>query len=324
MSMFMQMAMRGARGPFVENFFSVGLYTGNGATRNITNSLDLLNQGGLIITRRRDSPLTGSCSDTVTGVNNGYYLGASAARANFSSPTAYLTNGYTVGNASQFNTSAATYAAWSFRRAQRFLDVVSFTSDGTSNQRIAHGLGIAPGMVMVHATTASGSFIVYNKAIGRGYYGNLSTTSAFAASSGAWGAVDPTALDMGFNGTALGFPNGTACVMYLFADDSGSKGLIRAGVLSTNSSGAGSVNFGWQPEMVMIKLAYGASDWECFDQTRGWATNNQRILAWSGSASENAAADNIVLPTANGFQIVNGWTSSDISYLAVRKGPMKT
>lgn len=315
--------MSGQRGPFVENNFFNTVYTGNGAARNIVNNLDLAGRGGMVISRRRDSPLTGVCSDTVTGVNNGFYLGAAAARTNFSSPTSFAADGYALANAAQFNTSGGTYVSWAFKRAARFFDIVTFTSDGTTNQRIPHSLGIAPGMAMVHAATASSSFIVYNKGAGRDRFGTLSTTDAFSTATNSWGTSDPTAIDIGFNGAALGLSSGTSCVMYLFADDAAQKGLIRSGIVTT-SAGALTANFGWAPELLLIKLLNGVSGWECFDQTRGWATGTQRILDWNGSNAENNTNVNIVLPTSTGFQISGGWTNEQIAFLAIRKGPMKT
>lgn len=324
MSHFMRVATSRSRGPFVENNFSTLLYTGNGASRNLQNNLDLLGRGGLVVTRRRDSPLTGACSDTVTGANNGYYLSAAAARTNLSSPTAYRADGYTVGNAAQFNTSGGNYASWAFKKAPRFFDVVAFTSDGTANQRVPHELGVAPGMVMVRAAAASSPFYIYNKGVGRSSYSDLSTANAFAGSTNIWGTVDPSATDMGINAAAFGFGVGTACLMYLFADDSGSKGLIRSGTFTTNASGSGAASLGWEPQMALIKLVGGVSDWECFDQTRGWASGSQLILPWSSSAAENNTNSNIVLPSATGVQITGGWGSSTIAYMAIRKGPMKT
>lgn len=318
MNGFMRMALSRQGGPFVPSNFAVRTYTGNGATRNISNGLMMSEFGGMVITRRRDSPLTGVASDTVTGINNGYYVGSAAARANMSSPTAYLADGYTVGNAAQFNTSGGTYVSWSFKRAQRFFDVVSFTSDGTSNQRVPHLLGQAPGLVMVRAATASSPFYVFVGSMGLGAYGDLSSSAAFASAANAWGTAAPTSTDMGFNGAALGLPAGTACVMYLWADDQSSRGIVRAGTFPTNASGAATLNLGWQPQFFLSRRTDGDAEWEVFDTTRGWTTGTQRILNLNGSAAESNVNSNIVLPTSTGVQITGGWISSTLMYLAIR------
>ena len=76
MSFLSRMAASRIGGPFVANNFATRTYTGDGAVRNINSGISMSEYGGMIITRRRDSPLVGVCSDTTTGINNGYYVGS--------------------------------------------------------------------------------------------------------------------------------------------------------------------------------------------------------------------------------------------------------
>lgn len=48
---------------FPADYFKTTLYTGNAAARSIVNGLRM-NAGGMVLTYRRDSPLTGVASDT--------------------------------------------------------------------------------------------------------------------------------------------------------------------------------------------------------------------------------------------------------------------
>lgn len=319
MSPLMFLATSRTGGPFVAGSFATRAYAGTSGPRSITNGLDYASRGGLVITRRRDAGSVGVCSDTVIGANNGLYLGSNAALSNLGSPTAYASGGYTLGNVGQFNSSGTNYVSWGFRRGPRFLDIVAFTADGNANQRVAHSLGVTPGMVLLHATNQSSPFYVYNKGMGRSYYGDLSSSAAFVSSTNVWGTSDPTATDIGVNASTFGMLSGTQIIMYLFADDTSAKGMIRGGTFNNNASGSATVTLGWQPQLLLLRLAGGTSNWECFDTTRGWASGTQMILNWNGSDGETNSNSNIVLPTSTGFQISGGWVSSTLAYMAVRK-----
>lgn len=127
------------------------------------------------------------------------------------------------------------------------------------------------------------------------------------------------------NNTAggLGAASGTDVIAYLFANDISSDGVIRCGQLSTNSSGAGSMNFGWPPQFLLLKNMYGSGDWEVFDTTRGWTTGNQKIIPLNGNAYETTSTGNIVLPTATGFSITGGQADATLRYVAIRNGPTR-
>lgn len=319
------MRLAGAKGlpTYVENAFRVLTYTGTGASRSLSAMALSAQEGMAVFTTRRDSPVGGATTDTVTGLNNGFYLGSTSDRVNFGSPTAWSEAAYTVGNVPEMNANGGSYVAWQFRRRARFFDVVSFSGSASTNLRIPHALGVEPGMIMLHPIGTSTAFLVYHSVAGIGSYGNLSSTSAFTDAAGAWGTTTPTAVDFGVNLSQLGLPTSGSYIAYVFANDPSKRGLIRTGVLGTSASGSGTLTLGWEPELLLIKPQGFSSDWECFDQTRGWETGSQRIMPWNGANSENNSNSNIVLPTSTGVQITGGWTSTNILYMAIRKGPMK-
>jgi len=58
--------------------------------------------------------------------------------------TAFNSNGFSLGNNSSTNNTSDTFVSWTFRKAPKFFDVVSYTGDGTSNRQIPHNLGVDP------------------------------------------------------------------------------------------------------------------------------------------------------------------------------------
>jgi hypothetical protein len=75
------------------------------------------------------------------------------------SVTGFLGSGFTLGNNSNSNANGETYASWTFRKAPRFFDVVTYTGTG-STQSVSHSLGVTPGMIIVKRTDSSGDWAV--------------------------------------------------------------------------------------------------------------------------------------------------------------------
>jgi hypothetical protein len=117
---------------YVEDVFSTYLYTGNGSTQTITNGIDLDGEGGLVWIKSLPDTYGHRLIDTERGVLKvleSYDTTAEATQAG--SLTAFNSNGFSVGNAGHTNFSGNSFASWTFRKAEKFFDVVTYTGDGT-------------------------------------------------------------------------------------------------------------------------------------------------------------------------------------------------
>ncbi len=176
---------------YVEDVFSTYLYTGNGSTQTINNGIDLDGEGGLVWTKQRDGTRNHRLVDTDRGATFSIASAlwfAQAAQAY--GLTAFNSDGYSLGEDTDYNTSASTFASWTFRKAPKFFDVVTWTGDG-SNRTIAHDLGSVPGMIMVKRTDTTGDWQVYhraNTANPETDYLVLNSTAATADSNTRWNA----------------------------------------------------------------------------------------------------------------------------------------
>ena len=142
---------------YVEDVFSTYLYTGNSSTQTINNGIDLDGEGGLVWHKRRTS--TGEnhyLYDTERGVAKA--LQSNQTNAEGATGTGGLTsfnsNGYTYGTAQE---TGQDYVGWTFRKAEKFFDVVTYTGNG-SNRTISHSLGSVPCFVIVKRTPLFRSF----------------------------------------------------------------------------------------------------------------------------------------------------------------------
>lgn len=316
---------------YVEDAFNTWLYTGTGTGFSITNGVNLSGNGGLVWVKCRSTATTDHfLFDTARGTNaeiNSNQTTGSATLAN--SLTAFNTNGFSIGTGAEVNTSARTYATWTFRKSPKFFDVVSYTGTG-ANRAIAHNLGVAPGCILVKRTDTTGAWQVYHRAIANTEYIVLNTSVAKATGATRWNSTTPTATEFTVGTDATVNANGGTYVAYLFAHDTAAGNIVQCGSYTGNGSATGPVvDLGWEPQWLLIKNASGTGNWQLFDNMRGMpvGTNDNTLQA----NANNAQTTNVdyLSPTSTGFQITS--TSTEVNtngstylYVAIRRGPMRT
>ncbi len=300
---------------YVDDVFSTYLYTGNGSTQTINNGIDLAGKGGLVWCKSRASAVGHMLFDTLRGTNAPIY--SQAQNASTTTPgtlTNFLEDGFSLGSSEngQFTQSAS--ASWTFRRASRFFDVVTYTGDGTSNRQIAHNLGAEPGFITTKSTSATGDWNTYHRSATGDL--KLNTTDAQAASRAIITAADTST----FTVSGAANTDGVQYVAYLWAHDPSEDGLIQCGSFTIDASGNATVNLGWEPQFILFKRSNGVADWFMADSMRGWpADGTYANLKPNASEAESALA-NYVRPTAVGFRAEGyGSGGADIIYLAIRR-----
>ena len=133
---------------YVEDVFSTYLYEGTGSSIAINNGIDLAGEGGLVIYRRRDGAENWSYQDTERGVDSVIYSDSTNAAAN---PGGYgLASFNSDGFTTELNTSGADYASWTFRKAKKFFDVVTYTGDGQTFRNLNHSINGDIGAIIVN------------------------------------------------------------------------------------------------------------------------------------------------------------------------------
>ena len=322
----------------VEDVFSTWLYTGNDTAQTITNGIDLAGKGGLVWTKGRSTAYVNGLVDTARGALNTLISNSTdGSTPSFNTVTAFTSSGFSVGTSAITNAVGTTYASWTFRKAPKFFDVVTYTGNGVAGRQIAHNLGVAPGMMIVKMTSGVEGWYVYHR--GTSSPANkalvLNTTSAENAGSvGYWNNTAPTSTNFTLGSNYEVNNNGSTYVAYLYAHDTASDGIIQCGSYTGNGSTTGpTVNLGWEAQWVLIKSASagaGPNSWVLFDNMRGMSvTSSNMFLHPNLSAAEQGPVD-WVQANATGFQLrnVTGSTYNQSGetyvYMAIRRGPMKT
>lgn len=315
---------------YIEDVFSCFLYTGTGSSQTITNNIDLSTKGGLTWIKGRSGATGHRLTDTARGATKSLESNSTAAEVTESTGlTAFGTTGFTIGADADYNTNAATYVSWTFRKQPKFFDVVTYTGDGVGDRTISHNLGAVPAVIIIKQTNDTRDWVVRTTVIdGSQDFLFLNKTDAKGDSgiSNTWSTTSFTVSSGNFDNGS-----GNTYVAYLFASNAGGFGLtgsdnvISCGSYTTDGSGNATISLGYEPQWVMIKRTDSTGDWRIMDNMRGltndYAAGTMTLLAnTSGSESGPASYQSI---TATGFQNNAYAASATFIYIAIRRGPMK-
>ncbi len=314
---------------YVEDVFGTFLYTGNGSTQTITNGIDLSGKGGLVWIKGRSVAYNNVLNDTGRGVTQQLSSNQTDGQQVYTTGlTAFTSTGFSIGNNIQYNESSQTYASWTFRKAAKFFDVVTYTGTGAASS-VNHSLGSTPGVIIIKRTDSAADWIVYHRSTGTGQFLYLNDTSAAISSSKVTAASASTfSLVADSNVNA----NGGSFVAYLFAHDaggfgdSGNESVVTCGSFTEPASGDTDINLGWEPQLVILKASSSSSNWILIDNMRGFAhtlTNN--LYPNQNIAEITTSGTTYVKPTSTGFRYSAGFIGSGVTlvYIAIRRGPMK-
>jgi len=327
----------------IEDVFSTYLYTGNGSTQTITNGIDLAGEGGLVWIKDRSSANGNVLVDSERGVSKELFSNSTLAEQTNGWLSSFNSDGFSIGSSSVFvNTSPDNYASWTFRKAPRFFDCVTWAGNSTLGRAISHNLGTTPGMIIVKWYDGNQNWAVWHRSLTAGTFLVFNGTNSAITNSNVFTTTSPTdsifyvGNDYATNGTGANY------VAYLFAHDplgpsgDGSDGLIACGSYTGNSSSGSEpvINLGWEPQWLLVKNATTASNWIIYDTMRGWANRvgqTDYSLAPDSSAAENGVTGGADggTPTATGFDLEGcGLTAANTTgdthiYIAIRRGPMR-
>jgi hypothetical protein len=353
----LMMSAAGGGGLNVEEVFSTYLYKGNGTGQTITNGIDLSTEGGLVWVKNRTTAVNHNLSDTERGASWTLHSNSTQEDTEYpNSPaygniTSFNTDGFTLGadtsGAAYRNDSSYDYASWTFRKAPKFFDVVTYNGNSSTNV-ISHNLGSTPGCIIIKCTSSSApsgttsQWMVYHRGLSsptaQALYLN-GTAQAQGYGTGLFGVSDTTFT---LNNTNETNDTGNSYVAYLFAHNdgdgefgpTGDQDIIKCGsVIGSGTTSFTSVNLGFEPQWIMIKR-YDATgggtgqEWTIIDNMRFMGepdgtpgSSDPPLRLYANSSAAEGDYDLKLHPTATGFEFssVSGY---DYIYIAIRRGPM--
>ena len=320
----------------VDDVFSTYLYTGNSTARSITNGVDLSGEGGLVWIKWRagNNAFGHSLHDTERGVTQELHTDATAAQSTENRISSFDSTGFSLTNNTETNLTANDYASWTFRKAPKFFDVVTYTGNGNDNRTVNHNLGSSPGMVIVKKTDAADSWIVWHRSVPTGYL-SLNVTSGLQNYTSRIKSANDTTFTLGTSGQTNS--SGANYVAYVFAHNDGDgefgpdgdQDIIKCGGYTGNGSSTGPViDLGFEPQWLLVKSSsFDGGPWYMVDAMRGFGSGINNAYMYANGANAEFNDYELFRNTGQGFQprenfgVINGSGQSYI-YMAIRRGSL--
>ena len=346
----------------VEDVFSTYLYEGFGTStdKQIVNGVNLADEGGMVWIKSRTTTQDNTIFDTERGVHG--YIVPNKTDAQYTPSgdrglQSYNTDGFTIPSTSYFggfDQASSDLASWTFRKAPKFFDVVTWTGNGTAGRQISHNLGTTPGCIIVKVLDYSGvesrtSWNVYHRGASTGFL-NLNLTDALntadMASKFGDGTNPVAPTDSVFTVGAdysVNHGNGYSYVAYLFAHNNGDgefgpdgdADIIKCGSYTgngTSDSSSQDIDLGFEAQWVLIKNTTDSAGWYMIDNMRGMSVNaSDGYLYANSTAVEGDETNNLGVEshaaTSSGFRVSGAGSQNNQSgynyiYIAIRRGPM--
>jgi hypothetical protein len=330
------------------------LYTGNGATQTIANTVNNISfQPDFVWVKNRGTAGTDhGLFDTVRGATKRLASNlTSAETTEVNSLTAFTSTGFTVGAAQDFNQNGVGLVGWqwlagagssssntsgsitstvSVNQTAGF-SIVTYTGNGVTSATVGHGLGVTPSMVIVKSRSAVSDWFIWHTSLSSGYQLRFTTAAQEQVSSAttAGGLGTPTNTTIGFISGATNTnnvnTNAATYVAYCFAAIAGYSAF---GSYTGNGSADGPfVYVGFRPRWILMKSSTLTTNWWLIDTARNTYNVANTLLTPSNNYADDTTY-NVADINSNGFKIRTTYTGVNSSgdtyiYAAFAENPFK-
>jgi len=302
------------------DYFTSQIYTGDGGSQALTGfgfQPDLS-----MLKNRTDGSTSLPAVNSVVG-NTKYNYTDSAATLGTITYLDFDSDGITVENTAISNASGKNYASWhwlggtttgiatngsttitpsaySFNQTSG-TSILQYTGTGVSGEKVAHGLGAVPQLIITKNHDAADAWSVFNEVYGSTKAIELNNSAGLLTASGYWNDTDPDSVNFtvgnsgGVNGNTYDY------TAYCFAEK---KGFSKFGKYIGNDNANGTfVYTGFRPSMLVIKLSTG-DGWFIYDTKRMTYNYERKTVKFNDPYQEQTGTTNENLDIlSNGFKL---------------------
>jgi len=304
-----------------ENIGSGGDFTSVGSPTIINKGTEYVadsGDGGMVWIKSRQYAQDNQMGDTERGFNKYLITNSTTSEGAYASGygiTGFNSDGFDLGLNHQTNYTSGAYTSWTFRKRERFFDVVTWTGNGVAGREIPHSLNCEVGIIILKSTSAAGEpWHIYHRDLGGTKHLRFDA-GAVRTGEEPWNNTAPT--DSVFTLAQYNSSNGSGktYVAYLFAHDPDGEdndGMIACGSY-TGNAGVQSINIGWEPQYVLIKRTDQASGWAIYDSMRTMVVSDDSggdeghpLYAHTSNSEDTTFS---IKPQATGFAPPNAGSS---------------
>lgn len=314
----------------VEDVFGVYRYDGTGSSQSITNNVNLSDEGGMVWTKNYTAD-PHILVDSERGLINRLSFDDGAQSEDTGEITSFDTDGFSLGTGGSTNGNGNEYMSWAFRKCPKFFDIQTYTGTGSA-RTISHNLDATVGSIWVKRLDASSgaNWCVYHRSAGATGIMQLNKTNAFFTSSAFWNDTNPTTSVFHLGDNSSVNASGGSYVAYIFAHNNSDgefgvdsdQDIIKCGSFSTDTNGDATINLGFEPQFLIVKLKDTTSGgWMVIDDTRGWGLKDSYVKYFptQSTAGQSDLGAAYFTVNATGFTCNQYFTNQDYLYWAIRR-----
>ena len=326
-------------------YFQTVLWTGNNSSRSITNDGNSDMQPDWVWTKKRSAAQNHCVTDSSRGVGNILFPDVADAESATQLLTSFDSDGFSINNNALINENSATYVGWQWKanggttttndasstgvgtidsvyqaNTTAGFSIVTYTGTGSAGT-IAHGLGVAPTLIIGKDRDDTSQWFVQHPHYGATHYGELDDTTVFADDANYFNDSTPTSTVFGI-GTDGATGGTTDYVAYCFAEK---QGYSKFGGYTGNGNADGPfVYTGFKPAWVMMKRTDNTSSWNILDNKRDtFNVMDTQLLADGNEADQDYDWMDFL---SNGFKIRRNSTQNNADggtyiYMAFAESP---
>ena len=311
------------------DYFNTKLYTGNSGTQALTG---VGFQPDWVWIKGRSTAYSHNIYDAVRGVTKIIKSNSDGVEDTQStSLTAFDTDGFTLGSYDESNYNSRTYASWNWKagggqgssntagsintaytsvNTTAGFSISTYTGTG-STATVGHGLGVAPAMIIIKATSFAEDWLVYHKSLGNTHAMNLNLTNAESSSVNYWQNTTPSSSVFYIGANDKHNKSGATYVAYCFAEKK--IGYSKFGSYIGNGNANGPfVYTGFKPTFLIVKNKDSAAGWQMYDGIRDVDNPaDHRLQAQSTAVELVGDANTDIDFLSNGFKLKNADSDSN-------------
>ena len=324
------------------DYFNTKLYTGNGSSQSITG---VGFQPDFIWIKNRDITQWHFLFDAVRGVSQAMFSNVNNAESTQAgTQTAFLSDGFGVGNDVASNGNGNRIASWNWKangagsantdgsinstvsaNTTSGFSIVKFVGNATSGATVGHGLGAVPKVVIIKGRDSALDWRSYFAPLGAGKYMVLNGNDAVATNTNFMNDTSPTSSVFSLGNGATPNKSGENYIAYCFAEKTG---YSKFGSYVGNGNANGPFIYtGFKPTFVISKNTSITQHWSMNDTKRDPFNVGNKRLWPSQSTAEVSDSGYYIDYLSNGFKIrsnSSSWNGSGntIIYMAFAEQPL--
>jgi len=219
-------------------------------------------------------------------------------------------DGFLAGESTNYsyqNASSQDYISYSFSRAPKFFDVVTYSGTGSATT-VKHNLEVTPELMIIRNITATAEWTVYSRNDATDHL-HLNAGDATSDEDRFFNDTAPTSSVFTVGDRAEVNASSNYYVAYLFAT---LAGISKVGTYSGTGSDV-NVDCGFTSgaRFVLVKRADSSGDWYHWDSVNGIVAGNDPYLLFNSDAAQVTNTDYID-PLSSGFTITSN-AGSDLN-----------